>query len=71
MLEIIFSGFACKTTKIKMGTNASAEVSSEPLFACRSSPVHQLHLYEVVGGSIPKITLQQLRIQIILSLGAL
>lgn len=41
MLEIIFSGFAWRTTNIKIGTKASADVSSEPLLACRSNPTHQ------------------------------
>jgi hypothetical protein len=41
MLEIIFSGFAWRTTNMRIGTNASADVSSEPLLACRSSPTHQ------------------------------
>jgi len=41
MLEIIFSGFAWRTTNIKIGTNASADVSSDPLLACRSSPAYQ------------------------------
>jgi hypothetical protein len=41
ILEIIFSGFAWRTTNIKIGTNASADVSSEPLLACLSNPTHQ------------------------------
>jgi hypothetical protein len=41
MLEIIFSGFAWRTTNMRIGTNASADVSSDPLFACLSKPTHQ------------------------------
>jgi hypothetical protein len=72
MLDIMLSGLAWRTTKIRIGTNESADVSSDPLFAWRSKPVVRISRVLQLGtADIPKMTLQQFRMQIILSLGAL
>lgn len=65
-LDSMLSGLARSTTKIKIGTNASADVASGPE-VCLIRPI----MSDGLKHDSPKMTLQQLRIQISLSLGAL
>ena len=71
MLDTKWSGLAFNTTKMRIGTNESADVS--PFLPFRNKPgiVNYVYTLNTLDkGSLPKMTLQQFKMQITLSRGA-
>lgn len=71
MLETKCSGLAFSTTKISNGTNESADVSPFLVFRSKPKTISKLFIYPDKELHLPKMTLQQFRIQMTLSRGAL